>query len=250
MSDFERELRQAKFNARQDAESAKSNFQKKEEELRQTIKRATELRRERIESCIKPIKPIVDRLLTIVGDETWGHNNWGALLEIFDYVDFGVMERYLAGEKIEAIIDSVINEATSLSGKHEGDEVLARWTIGGEWISYRFRRNFISSRIRSIWISANPDIGRSGPTWVALGSEDKNKPKSTIKEENILEYFSVSLRQNADNLFFTSGYVDIEAEFRDKTNGIGEEELKELLKREFIRGPLRRHPPRERERGG
>lgn len=59
----------------------------------------------------------------------------------------------------------------------------------------------------------------------------------TIQQHNLPQKFCIVLRKEGDHLFFTSGIDQQGQAPRDQTDDTSEEELRDLLTREHLRGP-------------
>lgn len=185
MSDFERELREAKRRALEDAKKQEliAAAQERQEILDEEQRRLQKIRDGKMlfERRVRPLKSMVDRLMEDLGNETWGRGKFEHAFWPKEDVDFAFLS-----ENKQSI--------------H-----IARWTIG---------------RVSRIHSPAWPSY-RNTYTWHATLETGKGWSET--------EYFLIALKLERDTTYFASGHDD-------RTNGNSEAELKELLKRKFLKG--------------
>lgn len=109
MSDFERELariRQQKEDVeRQVREADRFEHVRLDQERRDNLRRSELQQEEEIRRYVTPVKDEITRRLQVLGDQTWGHSNFGQSLEI-------------------------PNQTSSLSPELDPYHVIAVWTVG------------------------------------------------------------------------------------------------------------------------
>lgn len=213
MSDFEQELRRVKLNEaankkREELESRerrkRQGQESREAEARSENERAARLRAV-FEEFIQPIKGIVDGLIVTVGNETWG---WGKYTSHFRY-----------------------------------SEVEAVWEVGRTQIYSlhypMFRGGSPQAEKKLVWI---PEVNISVSDWKGRYRRRFIPEKRELYrfryhfEESDNKYFSVPNRDTFCNLYGSRTIGEPEG-IGDKTVNVSEGEIKELIKREFLREP-------------
>src|SRR3989344_328922 len=88
MSSFRQELRKAKGHADTEREQARLRTQQeareREQREEQERRESLERRQREINTYVLPLKPMVERLLNELGEETWRRGNYGISFETFD----------------------------------------------------------------------------------------------------------------------------------------------------------------------
>lgn len=199
MSDFEKELREAKERAKREADARSQEFLDADRERVQKAEAEQKARRERrryaIEQYVIPNKPMVDRLMEALGKQQWGSSNYG--------LDF---------QKYE--------EPTSAT--FEGN--LATWQVGRDRYTNSTNDKWIP--IKGVIPGWKEKLPIRGGGWFSGGYIFSHR-----------ECFQLFLVLDNGSTYF-SGKQHLGRHEVTKTTTLDERQLQELLLKEFRMGPL------------
>ncbi len=214
MPSFRDELRIARTRAEQEAQQstllAKQEAREREVRIEEEKRESLERRQGEINTYVLPSKPMAERLLSDLGEESWGRGNYGLSFETFDGLPLPL------------------------------DGMLARWEVGRAKYSYfvRWTAAWWWQRDRMQKMNAG-QVGEHKYIWVPLGSSPGRKYDYCNPE-----IFDLSLLLDKEDNPYFAAKVNYESSCgRNYTKGISKQELRNLLMRESLTGPFIGHQP-------